>query len=1039
MKTFQSSSSSKHLLIAGMLAWGILPTFASPATAHEATDAAPIVQQDVTLKGTVVDQKTGEPIIGANVVVKGTTNGVITDIDGNYMLQAPVGSILEISYIGYQSLEIKATAQPQHIELGEDTQALEEVVVVGYGVQKKATVTGSVATVKGSELKATGTPNVTNMFAGKIPGVITTSNSGEPGNDWSDIYIRGKGSLNSNSPLVVIDGVADRNGISNLERLNPNDIESINVLKDASAAIYGAQAANGVILVTTKRGSSANGKPVVNYNGSVTLAQNTRTPDLMNAYEYMVYDDEIKRYNNQTPLWESVKNGYLDGTIDRNQYGDTDWMDVLFRGVAPQTRHSLSINGGTDKVKYYVSGDYSYQEPMYENTVFNYNTYQVRSNIDAQVTKDLKISVNLDGRKERRNQSIYPTSTIFWEAMQVPPHMYDYYPNGLPGPGINNGNNIAILASGKDTGYDRVDDYFINSKFAFELNMPWITEGLSLSGYGAFNFHFRNEKQMWDVWDTYTYNTLTGNYDKQTTNPEGGTIKLDQSHENNLSRTLHLKLAYDRVFGDHHVSAFVAYEQNKYDGEVFAAERNYFLNSKLDYLNFGGDREKTNSGSGYISVRQNFFGRLNYTFKDRYMFEFSIRRDGSMNFAPGHRWGTFPGLSAGWRISEEKFIREKAPFINDLKLRLSWGKLGNDNVDAFQYVSPYVMENGAILGRTPALGKAIYPGVLANPYITWEKVDSKNIGVDGTFWDGMLGFTVEYFFQKRTDILAPRQASIPYYTGLGNTLPDENLGEVNNQGIEFMLSHRNKIGNVNYYVSGNFTFARNKIVYFDEAANIPDWQRETGGPMDTWLMYKTDGIYQTWDEINSTPHLSGTQPGDIKYVDVDGNGEITDNDRIRSNTSNVPEIVYGINYGIEWKGLEVSMLWTGQGRASQMIVPYSYNLDKDFYENRWISAEETPNSKYPRAFNKDDQINTKWSDFWLYDASFIRLKNVEIAYNLPQRIVERLKMQNIRLSLTGTNLLTFDKIKIQDPDSKATGFNRWQKLIRLALMSLSNL
>ena len=406
------------------------------------------------------------------------------------------------------------------------------------------------------------------------------------------------------------------------------------------------------------------------------------------------------------------------------------------------------------------------------------------------------------------------------------------------------------------------------------------------------------------------------------------------------------------------------------------------------------------------------------------MFEFSIRRDGSMNFAPGHRWGTFPGLSAGWRISEEKFIREKAPFINDLKLRLSWGKLGNDNVDAFQYVSPYVMENGAILGRTPALGKAIYPGVLANPYITWEKVDSKNIGVDGTFWDGMLGFTVEYFFQKRTDILAPRQASIPYYTGLGNTLPDENLGEVNNQGIEFMLSHRNKIGNVNYYVSGNFTFARNKIVYFDEAANIPDWQRETGGPMDTWLMYKTDGIYQTWDEINSTPHLSGTQPGDIKYVDVDGNGEITDNDRIRSNTSNVPEIVYGINYGIEWKGLEVSMLWTGQGRASQMIVPYSYNLDKDFYENRWISAEETPNSKYPRAFNKDDQINTKWSDFWLYDASFIRLKNVEIAYNLPQRIVERLKMQNIRLSLTGTNLLTFDKIKIQDPDSKATGFNQ---------------
>lgn len=1023
MKTFRVCSSGRQLLIAGMLAWGVLPVMASVSQGSEVMVSANL-QQDVTLKGCVVDAKTGEAIIGANVLVKGTTTGIITDLDGNYELKAPAGSVLVISYIGYQSLEVEATTQFQRIQLGEDTQALEEVVVVGYGVQKKATVTGSVATVKGSDLKSVGNANVTNTFAGKIPGVIATNRSGEPGSDYSDIYIRGKGSLNDNTPLVVIDGVADRNGISNLERLNPNDIESINVLKDASAAIYGAQAANGVILVTTKRGSSANGKPVVNYNGSVTLSQNTRTMDLMNAYEYMTYSDEIRRYNGQQPLWENIKDGYLDGTINRDQYGDTDWMDAIFRKVAPQTRHSLSINGGTEKVKYYVSGDYSYQEPQYKNTVFNYNTIQVRSNIDAQVAKNLKIGVNLDGRKERRNSSIYSSGTIFWEATNEYPYLYDYYPNGLPGPGLSNGNNPAILASGKDTGYDKIDDYFVNSKFSFDLNMPWITEGLSLSGYAAFNFHFRNEKKLWDIWDSYVYNAETGGYDKRTTNPEGGTIKLNQSHENNLSRTLHLKLNYDRVFGDHHVSAFVAYEQNKYDGEVFGAERNYFLNSKLDYLNFGGDREKTNSGSGYISVRQNFFGRLNYTYKDRYMFEFSLRRDGSMNFAPKHRWGTFPGISLGWRLSEEKFIREKVSFINDLKLRASWGKLGNDRIDPFQYLSPYIMENGAILGETPSQGKAIYPGVLANTEITWEKVDSKNIAVDGNFWNSKLGFTVEYFFQKRTDILAPRQASVPYYTGLGNTLPDQNLGEVNNQGIEIMLSHRNRIGNVNYFISGNFTYAKNKIVYFDEAANIPEWQRETGRAMDTWLMYKTDGIYQTWDEINSTPHLSGTQPGDIKYVDVDGNGEITDNDRIRSNTSNVPEIVYGINFGVEWKGLEFSMLWTGQGRVSQMIVPYSYNLDKDFYRNRWISAEETPNSKYPRAFDKDDQINTKWSDFWLYDASFIRLKNVEVAYNLPQKFVERLKLQNVRLILSGTNLLTFDKIKLQDPESDATGFGQ---------------
>lgn len=256
------------------------------------------------------------------------------------------------------------------------------------------------------------------------------------------------------------------------------------------------------------------------------------------------------------------------------------------------------------------------------------------------------------------------------------------------------------------------------------------------------------------------------------------------------------------------------------------------------------------------------------------------------------------------------------------------------------------------------------------------------------------------------------------------------FGEVNNQGIEVMLNHRHRIGNVNYYIGGNFTFARNKIIFFDEAANIPEWQRQTGGPLNTWLMYKTDGIYQNWDEVNNSVHMPGAQPGDIRYVDVDGNGIISENDKIRSKTGNVPEIVYGINYGIEWKGLEISMMWAGQGRASQMIVPYSYNQDKDLYYNRWISEEETPNSKYPRAFDKDDVINTPWSDFWLYNASFIRLKNAEIAYTLPQRWAERLKLQNVRFSLSGTNLLTFDKIKLQDPESDATGLGQSYPLAR---------
>ncbi|MCI5663807.1 MAG: TonB-dependent receptor [Mediterranea sp.] len=1012
MNTFRFSQRSRYILLAGVLGLGSLTAQAVAADGKGANHAVAITQQSQTIKGTVVDN-TGEPVIGANVLVKGTTTGVITDIDGNFTLEAPVGSTLVISFIGYETREVKATVAPMNIVLGDDAQALEEVVVVGYGVQKKATVTGSVSSVKGGELKAAGTANVTNTFAGKLPGVVAVNRSGEPGSDWSDILIRGKGSLNDNSPLIVIDGVANRSG---LERLNPNDSESVNVLKDASAAIYGAQAANGVILITTKRGSSD--KPVITYNGSFTLSQNTRTPNLMNAYECMTWTDEIRKGNGQAPLYENIKGGYLDGTINRDQYGDTDWMDVVFRNFAPSTRHSLSVAGGSEKVKFYVSGDYTYQEPNYRNTVFNFQTGQVRSNIDARIHDNLKIGVDLDVRKEKRNNSVISTGDIFWEAFMAYPWLYDYYPNGLPGPGLANGNNLAILVSGKDTGYDRVSDVYMNSKFSFELDMPWITEGLKLSGYAAFDYHAREEKQLWDVWDTYDYNANTGEYIKKTTNMNGNNISLNQSHDDNITRTYHLKLDWARTFGDHRLSAFVAYEQSEYEGEGFWAWRGYYLSNRPDYLNFGADKEKTNGGSGYVSARQNFFGRFNYTLMDRYMFEFTLRHDGSMNFAPNHRWGTFPGLSVGWRVSEEEWFKKRFDFVNDLKLRASWGKLGNDRVDAFQYLSTYDMYNGAILGETPNITKGFLPGRIGNPNITWEKVDSKNIAIDANLWNGLLGFTAEYFYQNRTDILTPKQASVPYYTGL--SLPDQNIGEVSNQGVELMVTHRNHINDVNYHVSGNFTFTKNKIKFFDEAANTPEWQRRTGHAIDSWLMYKTDGIYQTWEEVNSTPHFANAQPGDIKYVDVDGDGAITDNDRIRSSIGNVPQIVFGLTLGAEWKGLEFSMLWTGQAKVKQMIVPYSYNLDKEFYNNRWISAEETPNAKYPRAFDKDDYENTRWSDFWLYDASFLRLKNMEIAYNLPKSLTTKLNVQNVRLALTGTNLLTFDHIKIQDPESSAT-------------------
>lgn len=982
-----------------------------------------------TFSGTVLDKISKEPLIGVTVSVKGSNTGTVTDIDGKYTINAGKGSTLVFSYVGYIPFEAKAEDNLE-ILLSEDTQSLDEVVVVGYGVQKKASVTGSVSTVKGSELKTTGVANVTNTFAGKLPGVVANNRTGEPGNDYSDIFIRGKGTLNNNSPLIIIDGVANREG---LERLNPNDIESVNVLKDASAAIYGAQAANGVILVTTKRGNS--GKPSISYSGSFTLSQNTRTPNLMNAYENMTWTDEIRKGNGQAPLYESIKNGYIDGTINRDQYGDTDWMDAIFTKAAPSTRHSISIKGGSEYVKYYVSGDYTFQKPNYRDTKLNFQTYQVRSNLDINLFKDLKIGVDLAARREQRRNSVISTSSIFWEAFMAYPWLYDYYPNGLPGPGLANGNNLSILVKGDETGYNKINDTFIDTKFSFDLQMPWITEGLSFSGYAAVDYRVRDQKQLQDVWDTYDYNASTGEYVRKTTNMNGNNISLQNNYNHYSTTSYLLKLAYDRSFGDHRVGAFAAYEQSKYQGEGFWAWRGYYLSDKPDYLDFGADKEKTNGGVGYVSSRQNIFGRFNYSFMDKYLVEFTIRRDGSMNFAPSKRWGTFPGVSVGWRISQERFMENLADLVNELKIRASWGKLGNDRVDSFQYLSVYNMQNGAILGSTPNINKGFVPGRIGNPDITWEKVDSRNIAVDGTFWNGMLGFTAEYFYQNRTDILTPKQASIPYYTGL--TLPDQNIGEVSNQGFELMLSHRNKVGNVAYNISGNLTYTKNKIKFFDEAANTPEWQRRTGHSLDSWLMYKSDGIYQTWDEINSTPHLANAQPGDIKYVDIDGDGQITSNDQIRSKYGNVPRLVYGFSLGAEWKGFELGALFTGQGCAEQMIVPYSYNLDKDFYYNRWISAEETPNAKYPRAFDKDDYENTRWSDFWLYNASFLRLKNLEIAYNLPQNVLNRLKLQGVRFALTGTNLFTIDKVKIQDPESTATSTGQSYPIARTYTFSLN--
>lgn len=975
-------------------------------------------QNKQNVRGTVTDAR-GEPVIGANVIEKGTNNGVITDLNGQFSFSVNQGAILQISYIGYVTQEIAAAKGMLQIKLVEDNRSLDEVVVVGYGTQRKVTLTGSVSTLKGETLQQSPAINLSNNVVGRITGVIANNRSGEPGSDWSDIFIRGKGTMGNNSPLYVIDGVANR---GNFERLNPSDIESITVLKDASAAIYGAQAANGVILITTKRGES--GKPSISYDGNLGLSQPTRLPKLLNAYQYMVYKDEANQYDGLPEYFGDIKNRYLDGTIDGITLADTDWMGTIFRNVAPQTQHSLSVRGGNDRVKYFVSGGYLYQEPLFKSTVGNnYNTVQIRSNIDATIVRDLSVSVELAARRESRYQSNYSAAKIFVETMNVYPYVPAFYPNGLPSGGISRGLNPAILTTGI-TGYYKNIDKFINSKVGFDLKMPWITKGLSFSGYVAYDTQDGKDKGFNDHWDAYQYvkDPETGEFSytniREETNEEGS-ITLSQSAYDNETITFNLKLAYERKFGPHNFTGFIAFEQCKYETESINASRRDFLSGQIQLLPAGADARKNNGGSAGHSARRNYFSRLEYGYNDKYLASFTLRMDGSSNFPPGKRWGVFPALSVGWRISEEGFIKNNVSFIDNLKVRASWGKMGNDRIAPYQFLSTYGLTSGTLIGNPPVRVKGFVEGVTPNTNITWETINSKNIGLEGNFWNGMLSFDLNYFHAKRTGILISRNASVPSFAAIN--LPDQNLGKVVNRGVEIELSHRNRIGNVDYFIGGNMTFARNKVIYMDEAVDVPDWQKKTGYALDSWMVFKTDGLYQTWEEVNSTPHLHNAQPGDIKYVDVDEDDEITNRDLVRIHKGSTPELVFGIPMGFSWKGIDVNILWQGQALARQLILPQNMNIDVAYFKDRWISATETPNAKYPRAYNYEDPVNDRAAEFWLRDASFLRLKNVEIAYNFNSKLLQSWKISNLRIYLNGSNLLCFDSIKILDPESVNPG------------------
>jgi TonB-linked SusC/RagA family outer membrane protein len=968
--------------------------------------------QQFLVSGTITDDA-NLPIPNANIIEKGTTNGVQSDANGTFKInvKSPT-AILVVSFIGYLKKEVSVNNQTNvTISLKEEPANLAEVVVVGYGKQKKVTLTGAVSSIKTSEILQTKTANLANNLAGRVAGLTINSRGGEPGGDSVDILIRGIGTTGDRSPLYVIDGIANR---GSFERLNPDDIESISVLKDASAAIYGAQAANGVILVTTKRGKK--GETVFNFNQSYSLAQATRRPHLMNAQQYLTWIDEINTRNSRPTEFQSIIRQYREGTIDRTRYADTDWWDVVVDEWTPQTQYAASASGGGDKTQFYVSGQLLNQDAIYKGDAYGYKQYNMRSNLDTQLSNNLKIGFDLSARVGDKNSPTIDTDALIRNVFSQRPSDFPYFENGLIAQTIA-GSPIGLVNG--DSGSRATDTKKFDSKFSFNWDLPFIAKGLYASGYAAIDFYTTARKDLSKPYDRYVFNAITGEY----TNVKlerANNISLFEQFSEELNKTYHLKLGYNKTLGKHSINSFIAYEEYAQNSRYIFASRGGLISETLPYFDFALDLNVQNGGKGFQQARRNYFGKLNYSFDEKYLIDITLREDGSANFPKDKRYGFFPAVSAGWRISEEKFFNKD--LISELKLRGSFGLLGNDKIPNFQYLDVYDLKPSYIFGENPSRTLGLTPGRLPNPNITWEKAQKMNVGFDFKLRKGLLEGSIDAFYEKRSDILAPRNASVPVYTGI--TLPDENIGIVSNQGFEVQLNHRNKIfDTVSYSIGGQFSYSKSKIIFIDESASVPVWQRRTGSPVDGLLVYNAKGIYQTQAEIESTPHFADAKPGDVIFEDVSGDGIINQDDQVLLDKSPTPNIVYGITTGLEWKGISLNVLFQGQASARTIYQPFSdsrLNIENDYYEGRWTSPNFTPNAAYPRAFDTQSSSYREVSSIWVKNNAFLRLKNVELSYTLPKNVLKSLGLDSFRLFVAGNNLLIiYDSIKVNDPESNS--------------------
>lgn len=976
------------------------------------------VPPHVVLKGKVTDEQ-GRPVPGVTVKLKATNLGTATNTDGEFMLSVPdAPGILIFSSIGYKTKEVAIGSNRFiNVSLSAEPGGLNEVVVVGYGTQRKATLTGAVAEVKGDDIAKSQAINVAGSLAGQLPGVIINSPTGEPGRNDPSIYIRGMSTTGNTSVLVVIDGV-ERNGLG---QLNPNDIESISVLKDASAAIYGAQAANGVILVTTKKGSLGSA-PKVDFSYNEGLSQPTRNPVMANSYTFGQVSNEINVQQNLAPAYSATDLEKFKAGNDPD-YPNTDWYKFIVKNWTPQHRANLSVSGGTNGTTYFLSFGQVYQDGQYKFGTQNIKQYNLRANIGVQVSKYLKVGLNLAGRVDNNH---FPYNS----ANQLNSHIFLYQPNWQPyWPGTKNpeplrGSENIINWVSDNAGYQTQKVNTFQSTGYINWQLPWV-KGLSVEGSGSYdpNSTFFKTFRVPDY--VYYKDPVTGALTQGRSGMGTDQATLDDNISLGSLLYLTTKIHYEQKFGQHSIKALLGYEQTSTYSNFDEAYRSNFPSTVLPQI-FAGSSDpnrQSNNGSASQTARQNEFGRINYDYAGKYLAEFTMRRDGSPNFPANKRWGYFPSASVGWRLSEEQFMK-KYSFINALKLRASYGVMGNDLVNPFQYLTNYGYGNNYVIGGSDVTG-LVQTGV-PNPNITWETAKTGNVGLDATLWNGLLGITFDYFQTRRSDILTTAASVVPGYTGL--TLPDENIGIVDNKGFELVLSHTNSRHKFQYSFTGNLAFARNRVIYGNAQPGLEPYQLAKGHPIGAGLYYEAIGIFKDQADIDGYPHMPGTVSGDIKYRDINHDATIDSRDQILVDQTNIPQMTFGLNSNFRYKGFELSILLQGQADVKQYFGGYfpvmSYSLGNFLNwraTNRW--TPENINATMPRASYENFNNNTNNSTQWLINAGFLRVKNVAFGYNLPQNIVNHTGMKNLRFSVSANNLfLIYDHMKALGFDPETTDY-----------------